>query len=135
MKHLLLLLAFCFCYHLLLAQDTIYKRNKTVIIGKISEIGLDEIKYKPAGMENGPVMAIDKNDIWKIIFSNGVTQTFFPMMEDPAHYADNHKNAIKIDFLAPMLYKTVFAYERSLKPGMSVETTLGIIGLGYNPYE
>src|SRR5258705_3928997 len=102
------------------AQDTIYKRTKEIINAKIIEIGLDEIKYKMPGDENGATIVIAKDQIWKIIFANGVTQVIQPEMDNPENYSSQRKNAIKIDFIAPMLHHITFVYERSLKPGQSI---------------
>ena len=44
--------------------------------------------------------------------------------------ANQSKNAIKINFLSPLFGTTELIYERSIKPGRSWETALGIVGLG-----
>jgi hypothetical protein len=131
-KNLLIVLCFLFSAFLANAQDTIYKRNKEVINAKITEIGLDEIKYKLSGYEEGPTVVVAKDQVWKIVFANGLTQTLQPEMFNPENYASQKKNAIKIDFLAPMLQHVTFVYEHSLKPGQSVEASIGIIGIGFN---
>ena len=56
-------------------------------------------------------------------------------MTNSNNYADNKKNAIKIDFLAPMFGQTTLGYERSMGPGASVEFNLGIIGWGLQNYK
>ena len=114
------------------AQDTIYKRTKEIIKAKIIEIGLDEIKYKMPGDEKGATIVIAKDQIWKIIFASGVTQVLLPEMDNPENYSSQRKNAIKIDFIAPMLRHFTFVYEHSLKPGQSIEASIGIIGFGFN---
>ncbi len=114
------------------AQDTIYKRNKEIIQAKIIEIGLDEIKYKMPTYEEGPTIVIAKDQIWKIVFASGVTQLMTPEMFNPENYTAQKKNAIKIDFLAPMFRHLTFIYEHSLKPGQSIEASIGIIGVGFN---
>jgi len=112
------------------SQDLIYKKNNEVIMAKILEIGVDEIKYKEFNNQSGPTFAIDKNEITRIKFENGKTQYFGDNIDNPNLYADNKKNAIKVDFLSYMFGQTTFGYERSLKPGMSIEANIGIIGLG-----
>lgn len=42
------------------AQDLIYKTNKEIIVCKIIETGVSEIKYKEFSDLNGLVYAIDK---------------------------------------------------------------------------
>ncbi len=114
------------------AQDTIYKRNKEIIQAKIIEIGLDEIKYKMPNYVDGPTIVIAKDQIWKIIFASGVIQLMTPEMFNPENYSTQKKNAIKIDFLAPMFRHVTFIYEHRLKPGQSIEASIGIIGVGFN---
>jgi len=129
----LLAILFLFSVQLVSAQDTIYKRTKEVINAKIIEIGLDEIKYKVPGYEQGPTIVIAKDQIWKIVFATGLTQILQPEMFNPETYASQRKSAIKTDFIAPMLNHFTFVYERSIRPGASWEASLGIIGLGYKP--
>ncbi|MCF8429740.1 MAG: hypothetical protein K9G64_06365 [Bacteroidia bacterium] len=114
------------------SQDLIYKKNKEVITAKVIELGIDEIKYKDYNDQNGPTLVIDKNEIDRIRFESGKIQYFGG--DNLSNYANNKKNAIKIDFLSPMFGQTTFGYEHSLKPGASVEFQLGIIGWGVNNY-
>ena len=116
------------------AQDLIYKKNKDVILGKILEIGVDEIKYKDFKNLDGPTISIAKSELQKIKMENGKETYFTDEFNNANNYADNKKNAIKIDFLAPMFGQFTLGYERSLKPGASVEFQLGLIGLGVNNY-
>jgi hypothetical protein len=52
-------------------QDKIILNNKKVIDGKILEVGLNEIKYKPSDNLEGPEYSIAKKEIQLILFSNG----------------------------------------------------------------
>lgn len=115
------------------AQDLIMKKNNELIKCKIKEIGLDEIKYTLPEYSADVLLSIDKDDIDKIIFENGKEMVFQQNMTNPETYKDNKKNILKIDFLSPLTGNTTFAYERSLRPGRSVEASLGIIGLGIDP--
>jgi len=76
------------------------------------------------------LFVLAKDDIVRIMFEDGRELTFEKRLSNPANYAENRKNALKVDFLSPATGNTTFSYERSLKPGRSVEGTLGIIGLG-----
>jgi hypothetical protein len=67
------------------------------------------------------LLAIDKDDIVKIIFENVKEMEFQKKMTNPETYRENKKNIIKVDFLSPLTGNTTFAYERSLRPGRSVE--------------
>ena len=115
------------------AQDLIMKKNNELIKCKIKEIGLDEIKYILPEYSEDVLLSIDKDDIVKIIFENGKEMEFQQNMTNPLSYKDNKKNILKIDFLSPLTGNTTFAYEQSLRPGRSVEASLGIIGLGIDP--
>lgn len=59
------------------SQDTIYvKSEKKPIISKIIEINSSEIKYKKFNYQDGALFIIDKEEVEKINFKNGDTQTF-----------------------------------------------------------
>ncbi len=117
------------------AQDIIIKKNADTIPCKVKEIGSDEIKYTLPGYPSDVLFTITKDKTTKLIFENGQEMTFQDEMDNPLNYADQNKNAIKFDFLSPLTGNSTFAYERSLKPGQSIEATLGIIGLGFDPNE
>lgn len=113
-----------------LAQDQIHKKNDEVLECKVKEIGMDEIKYTLPDYPPDLLFAIDKDNVEKVIFSNGKELTFRKEISNPDNYLDNRRNALKVDFLSPLTGNTTFYYERSLKPGRSIEAGLGIIGLG-----
>lgn len=113
------------------AQDTIYYRSGEVKLGKVVEIGLDDIKYHNPGQET-PVMTVDKNDLRKVVMSDG---TMLRFEEDPLDLAPTAKGikktrAIKIEFFAPLTNDFAFCFEHLIKKGMSMEYKLGIIGAG-----
>ncbi len=126
------LIAFCFlCLATWAdAQDLILKKSSDTIHCKVTEIGADEIKYY---YENSPklIFGIDKALVDRIVFGTGeeivIEKDSF---KNPEYYAGQSKNAVKANFLAPLLGYTELAYERSMKPGRSFEAALGIIGLG-----
>lgn len=64
------------------AQDKIYKRDGSVIEGKVLEIGPRTIKYKRAGTSDGPDFVVNKNEIDKIRYENG-TEDFIEDMRGP----------------------------------------------------
>jgi hypothetical protein len=112
------------------AQDRIIKISKDTINCQVKEIGDDEIKYTQKDYRGDLIFGIDKNKVSKIILGDGKELSFKDSMYDPARYKDQHKNALKVGFLSPLFGATSFSFEHSLKPGSSVEATLGIIGLG-----
>jgi hypothetical protein len=112
------------------AQDKIYKKGGEVLKVKITEIVVDEIKYRLFDDKDGPAYTVDKDRIIKIVYQNGRVETFQSNFTDPELYADQKKAALKINFLSPLLGFTAISYEKNMKPGRSYEVTLGIIGLG-----
>lgn len=58
------------------AQDKIYKTGGEVLEAKVIEIGSTEIKYKVFANLNGPTYTIGKNQVLKITYENGKTETF-----------------------------------------------------------
>lgn len=117
----------------LTAQDTLIIAPNQVILADILEIGIDEIKYKPYGDPESPVFVVDKAKVVKVITQEGKEYTFMDGFNDPELYAKQKKNALKFGLFSPLSTNLQFSYERSLKPGRSIEFTLGIIGIGADP--
>ncbi len=62
--------------NLMHAQDTIFKKNGSILIGNVTEISTDEIKYKRADLTDGPLFTDKKKDIESIHYSNGTKDVF-----------------------------------------------------------
>lgn len=117
----------------LMAQDLIVRKNpKAEIKCKIIEIGEDLVYYSAKLGGEDRKFSIDKNNIEYIKFENGEILNMEDAMFGKNNYQDNTNNAIKFNFLSPLISYTEFDYERSIKPGQSWEAGLGIIGLGLN---
>ena len=114
------------------AQDLIIKRNQDTIYCDIKEMGTESVKYLLPDYPDDVMFAVDNDKVLKVVFENGKEKVFMTEMENPENYADNCKNAIKVDFISPLTGNLTFTFEHSLKPGASFEGTLGIIGLGVN---
>ncbi len=117
------------------AQDYMTLRNGDVLEIKVIELGIDEIKYKnwPSTLED-PVLVIEKIKVSQIRLSTGQVYEFAKNpFEDAGLYDSQNKNAIKINFFSPLMSSFYLGYERSVKPGQSWETELGIVGLGFDP--
>ena len=130
MKQLSILLFTLFFSSVLFSQDQIIKRNGQVIKAKVIEVGTSEIKYKLPDNIDGPLYAIDKNNVAKIMYENGHVDNFITDFKDTSNYSGQLHKAIKLDFLAPLLGYSQFSFEKSTGVGKSYELTLGIIGLG-----
>ncbi len=112
------------------AQDKIIKKNAEIINCKVTEIGADEVKYYYAESPK-LIFGIDKALVDRIEFGTGeVIEIEDNTSRNPEYYANQSKNALKLNFLSPLFGTTEFVYERSLKPGQSWEVALGIVGLG-----
>lgn len=116
--------------HCVSAQDTIVKRDNSKLYCKVLEMGSDEIKYQLPGLS--VTMGIDKNDAIKVIFANGTVIEIEHSLYGKGNYENQKRNVLKFDFVSPTVNYTEFSFERSLKPGRSIEFSLGIIGLGFN---
>jgi hypothetical protein len=114
------------------AQDKIYRKGGSVLLVKVEEVGVADIKYKEYNNLSGPSYAIEKDRIVKIVFENGRTESYKASLKDPELYVGQAGNAIKLNFLSPLFGYTLFGFERSIKPGRSWEASLGFIGLGKN---
>jgi hypothetical protein len=114
------------------AQDRIIKKDQSEILCTVIEIGLDEIKYKSRDQTDQIVYSIDKDQILKIVFENGRVQVIDNDMKNPVYYADQKKWMIKTGILGPLTSQMNFSLEKSIRPGRSLEATLGIIGLGFS---
>ena len=111
------------------AQDKIYKKNKDVILCVLTEIGDEEVKYK---LDDNPnlVYVISVDRIERIVLSSGKEITYENSFDDSEFYVDQKKNAFKIGLFSHLTGALTVGYERSLKPGQSVEASLALIGLG-----
>lgn len=116
------------------AQDKIYRNNGSIINSKILEIGIEEIKYKDYENPDGPTQIIDIDRVQKIKFENGKIQVIQQEVNkyDKELYTGQKENAIKFNFLAPLMGYSEFIFQRNLLVGQSYEASLGIIGLGKN---
>lgn len=130
MKYLIVIAVALFFSVTLFAQDQIIKRNGQVVKAKVIEVGTSEIKYKLPDNIDGPLYAIDKNTVTKIIYENGHVDNFTTDFKDTSNYSGQMHKAIKLDFLAPLLGYSQFTFEKSTGVGKSYELSLGIIGLG-----
>jgi hypothetical protein len=130
MKNLFLLLCACFVALSCYAQDKIYtKLQKNPIDGEVVEIGVNDIKYKPADHSNLTI-AIDKQDVVKIIYKNGQVNIITNPMQDLTFYQGQHLNNLKVSIINIATGSTQLFYERGIKPGKSIEYELNLIGLG-----
>lgn len=70
------LLSACSCF----AQDTIIKKNNSIIVSQVTEILPGHVKYKKYINLSGPVYTIPKKDVAYIRYSNGTVDTLNPFI-------------------------------------------------------
>lgn len=133
-KVLLVLVFLTFCGSLK-GQDTLITRIGEKRLVRITEIGVDEIRYTVWNLDQSPVIAVSRNEVRQIVFANGEVMTITPDAMDVEHIQSNQaykRNAIKTEFFAPLTQNITVCYERVIRPGLNIETKLGIIGVGLN---
>src|SRR5665213_628525 len=54
--------------------DEIIMTDGSTVKGKVTEIGVDEIKYKDCDNESGPITSVRKSDVFMIKYASGKTQ-------------------------------------------------------------
>ena len=134
MKSILLSVLFVAVAQIASAQDKIYTTTqKAPIEGEVTEVNVNEVKYKPTGRPF-PVVSLDKQDILKIVYANGEVFMINNPLKDYTVYNGQKKWNAKIDLFSPLLGYTNLYLEHSVKPGRSVEYQLNLIGLGKNQY-
>ena len=98
-------------------QDKIILNNKKVIDGKILEVGLNEIKYKPSDNLEGPEYSIAKKEVQLILFSNG-KEEIIKNTKNRKEFLDSsfikYRNSITTDLFSPIYNDFSLAYERRL---------------------
>jgi hypothetical protein len=123
------------------AQDQIVRRNGEIIKAIVKEIGTTEIKYVQPEINKDVIFSIDNALVDKIIFADGKEYPIdhqansLETTEQNSNdlFLTQRRNAMKFDFISPIFNTTTISYERCVKPGGSVEFTLGAIGIGFSP--
>lgn len=111
--------------------DKIYLVNKkepTEV--KVIEISSDEVKVTQKN--NDVIYTYSKYEVVKIEFANGTTEEFDTEADALTleYYPKSKLNAIKIDPIAPLSSSLPIFWERIIKPGISYEAELRLIGVG-----
>lgn len=117
---------------LILAQDTIFQRNTERIHCSIIQIGENETRYSRPEFPKEIVFVIANNQLEKIVFGNGIVHVFSQKNSILPPNTKAKKNVIKITVFSILYDYSSIAFERSLRPGRSLEGTIGITGLGFD---
>lgn len=83
MKTILFMLFILLGINRVFSQDTIRFLNNTIKVVKVTEINVDDIKYKRFDNLDGPLYVSSKSEIESIKFSNGLVETFKPSENKP----------------------------------------------------
>jgi hypothetical protein len=121
----------CLCFTVgLAAQDRIIKLDRTEIVCKVVEVGTTEIKYYKADNLDGPVYAISKTEVYKIIFENGTEEIIQPnaMSVVPDSKTRYYKRAITTRPFSPLLGFICVGYQQALTPSRALIGEVGYIG-------
>jgi hypothetical protein len=100
------------------ACDTIVLKSGSRLIGKVEEIGQNEIKYRRCDNLNGPLISISKYDAFKILYSNGTLESF--PSDNVINLNNNYNNDIK-----PVVNNTIVKTEGLAIAGF----VIGLAGL------
>ncbi len=76
---IMMLLSASFVY----AQDIITLRTGETINAKVSEVGINEVKYLKSSNVSGPVYVAAKADISQIVYENGNKEVFYATAQQP----------------------------------------------------
>lgn len=76
MKQLFVFMTMLLSASMLCAQDIITLRTGETIKGKVSEVGINEVKYYKSSNLQGPVYVAAKSDVTQIVYQNGSTDVF-----------------------------------------------------------
>jgi hypothetical protein len=119
------------------SQDTLYYRNGSTQIVRITEVGIDEVKYRDYKNQDAPTFNIEKNELKRIGFADG---TSFKFNEDPLDLKPSQElakktHAVKFEFFSPLADNITIGFEHLVKKGVSFEYKAGFIGAGFSRNE
>lgn len=113
------------------AQDSLFYTNGNVIVGQVTEIGLNVVKYRTNSDGHAVLIEVDKHDLAKVKLKDGQAYAF-----DQAHsevpYSEaflGRKHVLSLDVVAPFLNHVMIGYEQLLGPRISLLVQVGYIGL------
>jgi hypothetical protein len=73
---IILLSLFHFSFLSSFSQDTIFKKDESVILSKVLEVLPHEIKFKKFNNPDGPIYTMKLAEIYKIVYENGTEELF-----------------------------------------------------------
>jgi hypothetical protein len=108
-KFLLASLLF-FCSFIISAQDTIMKTSGSRLIGKVTEINLNSIKYTTGMGSTLKISELDKAEVHSITYANGSKEFYAPLNNEQPVYYDEKPRTERAAPEKPAIYgKNIFA--------------------------
>jgi hypothetical protein len=89
----------CACF----AQDIIVTKDARKINAKVTEVNVDNIRYKQFDFQDGPVYTIQKSDIASIVYQNGQVETFVTESSHPAATAQPYRQTVLAQNSVPIV--------------------------------
>jgi hypothetical protein len=116
--------------------DTIFTKKKEKIACKITEIGEFDIRYRLAGLTDGPIYTVNRLSVVKYTLSNGFTEVIVPdelLLENEHRDIIANRSVIKIHPFSMVNNQFSFAYEKVIKVGMNLDIEAGFSNSNINP--
>lgn len=122
-----------FCGLNLNAQDIIEFKDKRKVEAAVVRITSEIIQYRHYDQPDGAVFEVNVLEVNQIKLENGKTyKVDHSPRGEQIFYTGNKLNVIKINFFQLLTKTTEIHYERSIRPGLSLEGSLAIMGIGFN---
>lgn len=111
------------------ANDTIITKHNESIICKITKITDTDIEYKKENIADAIVYEISKAKLKEIRLGNGKVEIIKrnEMDMNPEAEIIDKRSAIKFNFFSPFFDHLGFTYEKSVRMGLNLETSFGLI--------
>ncbi|MFI5149703.1 MAG: hypothetical protein ACHQRM_08210 [Bacteroidia bacterium] len=109
--------------------DTLITNKNEKLIGKITKVTETDFEYRRGSETDGPVYTVSRDKIREVRWSNGTKELIMPDEMDVNVEAKilDKRSAIKFHFFSIVSDKISFSYEHSLKVGVNLEATAGLI--------
>jgi hypothetical protein len=89
------------------AQDIITLRTGETINGRISEVGINEIRYYKSDNPDGPVYVTSKTEVAQIVFANGARDVFQAQAAKPVARTRVYDRRTGRGFYRPYVYPII----------------------------
>lgn len=110
MKQLFAFFVMLFSASMLYAQDIITLKNGETINGKVTEVGVNEIRYYKSDNPDGPVYVANKFDIAQVVYANGNKDVFTTQASGPYTQTRGYKRRGRRNFYSPYVYPIIIPH-------------------------